>query len=573
VRNESKILLLDSGQDGPNDLVEALPQGCEAVVAHGLADALRLFHEQKFDGVFLRTDGAGDFLQASVFPAARLWNELPDGVALLRSDLTVAWGNRQFFQWCTEVDAADRNFYEALGSPEILGPDFCPLHTTLASRRPSRSTLRLGENRFFQVHATPLEDTGAGDRLLLLVQLRDVTAQLQQQQKFDAIHRAGIELADLCPEELQRMDVHDRVELLKSKIIHYTKDLLQFEKIEIRLIDRETGRLDPLLAVGMTDKAMGRDLFAEPQGNGVTGFVAATGKSYLCDDTANDPLYLQGAPGACSSLTVPLLLHDEVIGTFNVESPEPGAFSEDDLKFLEIFSRDVAAALNTLELLVAEKMTTTTASFEAIHREIALPADAILIDAAWVLERYIGHAPELAERLQRILQNTREIRQLIQKVGEELAPSVAHPPLPVRSERPALRSKRLLVVDNDDSVVQAAHALLERYGCLIESAHDGQEAVVMARTGQYDLVLADVRLPDMSGYDCFCKVREVLDDVPVILMTGFGYDPSHSIVNARREGLQHVLYKPFRVDQLLQAVEDELKRPRPAPVSHADGDG
>lgn len=95
----------------------------------------------------------------------------------------------------------------------------------------------------------------------------------------------------------------------------------------------------------------------------------------------------------------------------------------------------------------------------------------------------------------------------------------------------------------------------------------------MARTGQYDLVLADVRLPDMSGYDCFCKVRGILDDVPVILMTGFGYDPSHSIVNARREGLQHVLYKPFRIDQLLEAVEDELKRPRVAPVSQADGDG
>lgn len=572
MRHQAKILLLGTGQDDPNELAEALPEGYEAVVAHGLADALQLFHEQQFAGVLLRTDGTDDFLRASVLPAARLWDALPDGVVLLRADLTVAWGNRQFFQWCSDADATDRNFYEALGSPEILGPDFCPLHTTLASGRPCRSTLRLGEHRFFQVHATPLEEAGASDQLLL-VQLRDVTGQLQQQQKLDAIHQAGIELADLCPEELARMDVQERVELLKSKIIHYTKDLLQFEKIEIRLLDRETQRLEPLLAVGMTDKAQHRDLYAEPQGNGVTGFVAATGKSYLCDDTKNDPLYLQGAPEACSSLTVPLMIHDEVIGTFNVESPEPGAFSEEDLKFLEIFSRDVAAALNTLELLVAEKMTTASASLEAIHREIALPADAILIDAAWVLERYIGHTPELADRLQRILQNTREIRQLIQKVGEELAPAVSHPPLPLRAERPALRSKRLLVVDNDDSVVQAAHTLLERYGCLIESAHDGQEAVVMARTGQYDLVLADVRLPDMSGYDCFCKVRGILDDVPVILMTGFGYDPSHSIVNARREGLQHVLYKPFRIDQLLEAVEDELKRPRVAPVSQADGDG
>ena len=42
----------------------------------------------------------------------------------------------------------------------------------------------------------------------------------------------------------------------------------------------------------------------------------------------------------------------------------------------------------------------------------------------------------------------------------------------------------------------------------------------------------------------------------VVLMTAYGYDPSHSIVNCRREGLQHILYKPFRVDQLLEALRD-----------------
>ena len=97
---------------------------------------------------------------------------------------------------------------------------------------------------------------------------------------------------------------------------------------------------------------------ADTTGNGVTGFVAATGKSYLCEDTSEDPLYLEGAAGARSSLTVPVMLHDRVTGTLNVESPEPRAFSESDLQFLEIFARDVAMALNTLELLAAEKAST-----------------------------------------------------------------------------------------------------------------------------------------------------------------------------------------------------------------------
>ena len=64
-------------------------------------------------------------------------------------------------------------------------------------------------------------------------------------------------------------------------------------------------QLEPLLAYGMQADAKNRVLYAEAQGNGVTGFVAATGKSYLCEDTGTDPLYLPGAPGARSSLTVP----------------------------------------------------------------------------------------------------------------------------------------------------------------------------------------------------------------------------------------------------------------------------
>ena len=116
-----------------------------------------------------------------------------------------------------------------------------------------------------------------------------------------------------------------------------------------------------------------------------------------------------------SSLTVPLIWNDQVIGTFNVESPEPRGFTESDLQFLEIFSRSVAVALNTLELLVAQKANAAQQSVEAIHSAVALPVDEILNDAVNVMERYIGHEPEVAKRLQRILRNARDIKQMIQE--------------------------------------------------------------------------------------------------------------------------------------------------------------
>ena len=83
---------------------------------------------------------------------------------------------------------------------------------------------------------------------------------------------------------------------MKSNILHCTQDLLHFDVVEIRLLDQKTGRLEPLLAVGMTAEAAHRELRASTTGNGVTGFVAATGKSYLCEDTHRRPALSRRAP-------------------------------------------------------------------------------------------------------------------------------------------------------------------------------------------------------------------------------------------------------------------------------------
>jgi len=149
-----------------------------------------------------------------------------------------------------------------------------------------------------------------------------------------------------------------------------------------------------------------------------------------------------------------------------------------------------------------------------------------------------------------------------------MAPAEALPPTMQFEERPALHGRRLLVVDADENVRSAAHNLLERYGCVVETAHDGAEALYMVRAltdGEYDVVISDIRLPDMTGYEFMLKLQEVMEPAPLVLMTGFGWDPGHSIVKARQAGLQAVLYKPFRLDQLLAAVELVITTPQPVP--------
>jgi CheY-like chemotaxis protein len=559
-----KLLFVGDSQSREQQLLEQLRQSYEVVEAPSPLRALSRLARDSYAGLFVTSEHLGDAFQiGKLLENERILEGMPDGIVVLDSENTIIWGNGRLRDWTRRESVVGLNFYTVLGSPEILGPDFCPFHTALATGRASTSTLRSGDNRYFHVHAAPLFEGAAGlaQPQHLIVTVRDVTNEMLQQQKLAAIHQAGVELADLMPDELAVMSVEQRIELLKKNILHFTKDLLNFDVVEIRLLDGRTGKLEPLLAVGLIPEAAGRDLFARPQNNGVTGFVASTGKSYLCEDTTADPLYLEGCKGAKSSLTVPLVFHDEVIGTFNVESPEPRAFSESDLQFLEIFTRDVAVALNTLELLRAEKAITAAENVEAIHSAVALPVDVILNDAVNVMERYIGHDPEVVERLQSILRNARDIKELIQKVGQKMAPAEAHPYGEKAPARPALRGRRILVADADEAVRSAAHNLLERYGCIVETAHDGGEALSMVRNmaleGNYDVIIVDIRLPDVTGYELLLKLQEIMDPVPLVLMTGFGYDPGHSIVKARqaRLPLYGELCKPFRLDQLLDTVE------------------
>ncbi|MFO7904009.1 MAG: response regulator [Pirellulaceae bacterium] len=568
--DKPRILCISDSGDAARDIPDELRARYDVVMEHDARRAFALLAEQRFDGLYILSPNRNQSLQVGrLMQNEQILVGMPDGVCVLAADNTIIWGNPQFRQWCGDREIVGANFYSVLGSPEILGPDFCPFSMALATGRPSSSTLRIGDHRYFEVHAAPVRQ--ADQQLLnLIVTLRDITDEKLQQQKLAAIHKAGVELANLTPREVFEMEVEDRIDLLKANILHYTRHLLDFDVIEIRLLDQETLELRPLLSEGLTEDAAERPLFARPRDNGVTGFVAATGKSYLCEDTAEDRLYLEAFAGARSSLTVPLIWQDQVIGTFNVESPEPGAFSEGDLQFLEIFSRNVAVALNTLELLVAQKTDAAQRSVEAIHSAVALPVDGILNDAVNVMEHYRGHDPDVVERLQDILRHARDIKQSIQRIGQKMAPAEAVPATAQIKQRPKLANRRVLVVDADESIRNDAHEQLDRYGCEVETAHEGHEALLMVRYRMpYDVIIADIRLPDMTGYELLMKLSETMERVPLVLMSGFGWDPGHSIVKAREAGLHSkaILYKPFRLDQLLETVETILDAYASCPAS------
>ena len=559
-----RILCFSREPDDARSVAERLDSEYDVVCPDTLEDSLETLQSGGFSGLFLCGEGmasAGLLLQAG-----GILEQLHDGFALVGHRREILWHNRRLLEMAgrdADEQVIGQPFYDAFGTPEILGPDFCPLNTAFGMGESARSTLSVGDKTYYEVEATPVfdaENEHAGFARYLIVVVRDTSTQVLQKQKLNAIYQAGLELGDLTPSELLEMSVDDRIELLKSKILHFTQDLLQYDTVEIRLLQRDSKRLSPLLAVGMDDNASDRQLVAEPTGNGVTGFVAATGKSYLCEDTTTDPLYLEGALDARSSLTVPLMLHDEVFGTFNVESPRPGAFTENDLQFLELFSREIAVALNTLELLAVEKLSTVTQSTERVLQEIAEPVDEMIRVATFLIENTVGADRSVTDRLRDILKHTRHVRQLVQNVGDSARNSTGRA-LPNSEIRPLMQHRRVLVVDADEEIRRSAHEIIGRFGCEVETAHNGEECFLLARSYHYDAVISDIRLPDRKGYEVYAQLQQIDPHLPVMLMTGYGYDPGHSIVKARQAGCKTILFKPFRLNQLIEGLESAFASP------------
>lgn len=429
-------------------------------------------------------------------------------------------------------------------SKEDLLPPFTPGVEVVEVSSFAQAQLRLQQERFDTFIVAP---SAFGE-----VRACALTMPVEVQNKLDALYRAGNDLAALEPSELAQMNSDDRVDFLKRNILHYARQLLHHDSVDIRLVHPITSVLEPLVCEGMAPGVEKLKLYAKPSGNGVIGFVASTGQSYYCPDTQVDPLYIAGAEGARSSHTVPIIDQNKVIGTLNIESKVRDDFTPRQQEYLEIFGREIGAALHTLKMLSAERRGVVSQSVDMLRRELSVPVDEIINSATALLDQYIGLEPEIAERLQSILSHARSVRTCYEKVGATIAPPVEDSTQGPAS--PRFPDLRILVADNDERVRRSAHVSLERFGCAVETAHDGRETLRMVRLNHYDVVLADIRLPDMNGHEIYQKLRHLDPKLLVVLMSGYGYDAAHSIVKAKQEGLKAVLFKPFRTDQLIDVL-------------------
>jgi two-component system OmpR family response regulator len=120
---------------------------------------------------------------------------------------------------------------------------------------------------------------------------------------------------------------------------------------------------------------------------------------------------------------------------------------------------------------------------------------------------------------------------------------------------------RLLVVDDEATILELLSGSLRLAGFEVMTASSGAEAVRAAASGRPDLVLLDVMMPDGDGFEALSRIRSAGGEVPVIFLTARDEVPDR--VTGFAVGADDYVTKPFSLDELLGRIRAVLKRTRP----------
>ena len=119
--------------------------------------------------------------------------------------------------------------------------------------------------------------------------------------------------------------------------------------------------------------------------------------------------------------------------------------------------------------------------------------------------------------------------------------------------------KRVLVVDDEKLIVKGIRFSLMQYGLDVECAYDGEEALAMAKATEYDLILLDVMLPKMDGFEVCQQIRE-FSDVPIIMLTAKGDDMDKIL--GLDNGADDYITKPFNILEVKARIKAIMRRGR-----------
>ncbi len=240
----------------------------------------------------------------------------------------------------------------------------------------------------------------------------------------------------------------------------------------------------------------------------------------------------------------------------------------------------IGFAKDLREILHKEELATLGEVAIGLSHEINNPLAVIINQIALLegeLERLAGDRDTSVEqeRLDAVRREVARITEIIERLGEIVRSDTYEtieyigPAKMIdlrRREKPKrfddrLAGLRILVADDDNGICQTMKEILEESGCEVTTAAHGAEALRSIATSTFHLVLTDVVMPNMDGYELYLAVKKTHPALPILMMTAFHYDKDHIIKRSRIEGLEGVIFKkPVDPDRLRQVIAETLGR-------------
>ena len=117
---------------------------------------------------------------------------------------------------------------------------------------------------------------------------------------------------------------------------------------------------------------------------------------------------------------------------------------------------------------------------------------------------------------------------------------------------------RILVVEDEAAIREGLSDVLVYHGYAVDSAATGPEGLSKAQSGKFDLVLLDIMLPGMDGFEICNRIRAADKEQAIIMLTA--RDSDEDIINGLRLGADDYVSKPFSIQQLVLRIEAVLRR-------------
>jgi DNA-binding response OmpR family regulator len=119
-----------------------------------------------------------------------------------------------------------------------------------------------------------------------------------------------------------------------------------------------------------------------------------------------------------------------------------------------------------------------------------------------------------------------------------------------------LAGRRILLVEDDTTIVVPFQLILESEGYHVDTASTGRQAIENIGKNEYQVVILDMKLPDMQGIEVAREIRNKTDEINLIIMTG--YPNLVDSIEALDIGISEILLKPINADEFLRTVEEAL---------------